>query len=240
MLSAQMSQTDLSRIAAKFGFTAKETETVVARALNDVAKTARGRIRKSVRAYLNVRAKSVNDRVDIGRRARPGELRATVDIDKLSRSRARPTLMSFGGKPKEPWYEGKKASLIKRRAAKQRAATGRRGVTQPKPFTYQIVRGGSRDTLQGAFVARISTGNAEGNVLDFKRVGRKRYPLVVPKGPSVAAVFQNAANGVGREALADLPDLVASRIEGQSQRLLNSQFKKVSGQLQAVNSPGGE
>src|SRR5690606_5123404 len=126
----------------------------------------------------------------------------------------RPTLMSFGGRPTKPPYEGKVAE--RRRAAK--AAGKRLRKRKIKPFTYQIMKSEGRRTLPGGFVARatrryLKSGGFDylggtGNVQVFKRSGKRGgfhgEKLLVPRGPSIPALWQNPKNRMEKDVLAEV------------------------------------
>lgn len=233
-LIATMSQTDLLRIAAQFGLAARELAKATADAVNDTAKKARGETRKRVRAYVNLPANRINTAIDINVRAKPDSPSATVVLDKHAKGRSeRPSLISFGGKPGKPHYEGK--------AHKKRRAKA--GGAKPSPaFSYQVLKAGPRKILPGGFVARptrrgLGAGSpgvsrqitdGSGAALAFVRRGKPRYPLNVPKGPSVAALWQNDENGIRKDIMAELGPYLAKRVQGQAQRIYDAKWKKVN------------
>jgi len=231
-LAVVLSKSDLMRIAEKYKLTANDLAKSAARAVNDVAKTGRGLTRKRVRAYVNLPTKSVNPRVEITKRASPDDLHATIVLDAAKHGkRRRPTLMSFKGRPKKPSYEGKAALKNKQRPRGKKRKLKRKG------FTYQIQKTGSRKTLPGGFVARTTRrfnvgGGFEslgsgGNVQAFRRKGRARFPLVVPRGPSIAAMWQNPETGIAIDITTELNRRLPERVQGQARRIYDGRFKKV-------------
>ncbi len=229
-ITAKLDTDQVLRFASKLGLSAKELSKAQVTAVNDVAKTTRGRVRKEVRAYLTLPARSVNQRVEVGRKATPTKPEATVVIDrKVSRSgggaSARPTLMSFKGKPKVPRREGK------------RTKTGKLTKSARAPFTYQIRKGGSRRLLKGGFVQRprrrfnLQSGGfdaleGEQRAQAFRRQGKARYPLSVPRGPSIAAVYQNPETKIADRVTADARERLPGRFQGQARRQLGRTFKR--------------
>lgn len=234
MLQIGLSERDLLRVAAKFGLTAQQLSRATVGAINDTAITGRGRVRRRIRQYVTLPARSVNQRVIVAKRASEADPVAIITMDRGRTARERPTLMSYKGKPSRPPYEGRVAE--RRRAAK---AQGKRlRPRRIRPFTYQILKSGSRQTMPNAFVARprrrgtrmggtVDIGNT-GNVQAFVRRGRSRYPLHVPKGPSVAAIWQNESNGVAADVLKDLRDALPRRIQGRARMILSSHFRRVA------------
>lgn len=220
-LISSVSTADMLRVAANFGLSARELGKAASRAINDVARTGRGRARKQVRAHITLPAARVNEAIDIISRASPERLHATIALDHRARGQdRRPTLMSFKGRPSKP--------------QPTRTKTGRR--RKRKPFTYQILKAGPRTELPGGFVQQgqeFAAGNIKGNLRQagraqaFVRRGRSRYPLSVPRGPSVAAIWQNPANQVAAPVLEDLNQRLPERIQGQAQRLYDQKWKKV-------------
>lgn len=246
-LTAYLSNSDLRRIAQSYGLSAAELDKAAVRAVNDVAKTGRGRTRKAVRAHVTLPAKRVNKSVEILVRAKPSSMRAVIGIDAKGRRATgqtrRPTLMSFGGKPKKAEFSSK--SAVKRKAMSKRERRRKRKLKR-KPFTYQILKSGPRKTLAGGFVQEPGSasernrsrrgGNlvtdAQGNAIGggtvqaFVRKSGKAYPLIVPKGPSVAALWQSDDNDIAQDVLADINQTLPSRIQGQAQRIYDKRFHK--------------
>lgn len=240
-LSVGLNDQDLLRIAAKFGLSAKDLNIAAMRAVNDVAKTGRGRTRKRVRAHVTLPARRVNDAVQVVKRAKPNDLNAIIGIDwKPSRKGAdRPGLMNFKGTPKKPRrYKG-------------------RGRRSSPPFKYQILktsgkmkhpsafvghgqdfaggRPGARGRVGGRMMVEDPTERATGKPRAFirdptgrisSRTGRTR--LIALKGPSVAALWQNRQTGIAADVMKDLNQQLAKRIHGQAQRLYDRKWKKVT------------
>jgi hypothetical protein len=224
MLTAQLSTADLTRIARKFGLTARELSKAAAGAVNDVAITGRGRTRKQVRAKVTLPASSVNPRINVAVRAVPQDLSAILKIDdgrndteetavnQNTGGRGRPSLMSYKGRPKTPDYGRKRTK--KGRAKKRRQ------------FSYQILKTGPRKPFAKAFVARIRHGSGAGYTQAFIRRGAARYPLLVPRGPSIAALWQNPETGIAKDVMSDLNERLPKRVEGRAQLILDQKFKK--------------
>jgi len=215
---ASLDTTDLLRIAAQLGLSSKELNKAAVTAVNDTAKRTRSEARRQIRAYLTLPARSINRRVELGKRATPDDLTATVRLDRVDRregggASARPTLMSFKGKPNKPRSESK------------RTKTGKLTKAARAPFTYQITKTGGRRMRPGMFVQRQTT---TGLAMAFKRVGKNRYPLWVPRGPSIAAVWQFDQNKVADKTLADLRGALTQRMLGQGRRQLARTFKAVA------------
>lgn len=221
-LISSVSTADMLRVAASFGLSARELGTAAARAVNDVARTGQGQTRIQVRAHITLPAARVNDAINIISRATPQRLSATIALDHRARGQdRRPTLMSFKGRPSKP--------------QPTRTKTGRR--RKRKPFTYQVLKAGPRIDLPGGFVQtgqEFAGGNVKGNLRQagraqaFVRKGKGRYPLRVPRGPSVAAIWQNPTNQVAAPVLEQLNQRLPERIQGQAQRLYDQKWKKVS------------
>jgi len=232
ILTARMSQTDLLRIAAKFGLAASELGRSVAKAVNDTAKKGAAISRKRVRATVMLRAKRVKDAIQVAVRATPEDPSAVIVLDRHAKGRSnRPTLISFGGKPKNPPYLTKAAKKRRELGKKQR---------KRKEFSYQILKAGPRVILAGAFVA-LPTKRGTGTpgvsraitddsavALAFRRSGRSRYPLNVPLGPSVAALWQNPANKIAVDVMTELNAYLPKRIHGRAQQIYDAKWKRVS------------
>jgi hypothetical protein len=223
--TAQLSTADLTRIARKFGLTARELSKAAAGAVNDIAITGRGRIRKEVRAQLTLPARTVNNRVRIAYRASPVALSAGIRIDagrgddfsevsfgQNKGGRGRPSLMSYKGRPKTPDYG--RGRTKKGRAKKRRQ------------FSYQILKTGPRKTFGKAFVAKVTEGFGKGVIQAFIRRGEDRYPLLVPRGPSIAALWQNPQTGIAKDVMSDLNKRLPSRVEGRAQLILDKHFRE--------------
>lgn len=212
------------RSAASFGLTARELDRAAASAINDVAKTNRNVTRREVRAYVNLPASSVNPRIQQTERATPQKLKAVVTIGvrrSASGSKAsdRPSLISFGGKPNKPRKEAK------------RTKTGKLTKSARAPFSYQIVKGGPRRILPGGFVQRpySSRGGTSRPPLAFMRDGRSRYPMLVPKGPSIPAIYQaTQQNRVAANVHKEMEGRLPSRLQGQAQRIYDRRWRKVA------------
>jgi len=211
--ATMMNTKDLLRIAAGLGLTARQLDTAAVRAINDTARHARGKTRKAVRAYLTLPANSVNSRVDVSEKAKRGSLTAKVSIGRAGDKRAnpRPTLLSYKGKPKHPRSEAK------------RTKRGKLTKSARAAFSYQITKAGARKTFKKAFVQRRRDG--ANNVQAFVRGGEARYPLVVPRGPSVSAVWQASdQNNVAEPVLKDTNQHLPHETQRQSQLILRKAF----------------
>lgn len=198
---------DLTRLAQSFRLTAKESDLALTRAINDVAKTGRSQIRKKYKAYVTLPVKSIDRRVQIDKRATKSNPVATLTVEKGGSSRSRPSVLSYGGKPKNPPKPG-------------RTKTGR--VRKRKPFTWRVLKTDPPRTIPGVFVAKTRRGVVQA----FRRTGPNRYPLISPKGPSLSAVWQKHEEKFSGPILTDLRERLASRIQGQMRRIHDGKFKK--------------
>lgn len=132
--------------------------------------------------------------------------------------------MSFAGKPNLPRSEGR------------RTKTGRLTKSASAQFSYQITRQGGRKTLPGAFVQRATRrsnfGGGFSAVSDqraqaYVRQGRARFPLVVPRGPSLSAVYQQQ-DDIRRRVTDDARMRLPERIVGQSRRIYDRRWRRVA------------
>lgn len=236
MITISINPADLQRLASKFGATARELEDSLVGATNDVAKTGRNQTRRIVRAYINLPAKSVNPRVAVTKRASKADPVAIIGLDHTGGGRrARPTLMSFGGRPSRPYYES--AARVRNRA---RSRGKRRKLKAPPRFSYQLLKGGPRKTLPSVFVARVTRravrgggydaiSRGAGNVVALQRTTGRGFhgqKLAAPRGPSIAAIWQNQRSGVAEKSLTSMRSNFARRIEGRLHYALSRRFKK--------------
>lgn len=234
-LSYTLDPKHLRGVAEAYGLTAKQLQAQVRGAINDAAKNAQDTIRDQVAAYVTLKKSSINPRIKIVKRASQKNLTAIVALDRRSRDggsggNARPALMSFDGSPKVPRTEAKRTKKGKL------SKTGRRAF---KTFSYQITKGGGRITLPGGFVQRPKRRfNLQGGGFDqlgagqgaqaFRRVGPGRYPLVVPRGPSISAIWQSKQNNIGEQSIAHVRGFMVDRLRDRSQTTFNKRFRKVS------------
>lgn len=232
MLTLTLNDRQLFAAAERFALTSRDLQRAQAAAVNDVAKRARNNKRRLFRAYLTLPAKSVNERVEIVKRASASNATAVVTVDRRSRGggsggNTRPTLMSFQGRPRVPQAEGR------------RTKRGRLTKSARAPFTYQITKNGSRKTLPGAFVQRATrrfnlngggfTGVSDQRAQAFVRKTAARFPLAVPRGPSLSAVYQSPErNNVQKEVVADLRDRLPRRLADQSRRIYERRWRRVA------------
>lgn len=230
-LAVSLNSSDLLRIADKFRLSSIQLRKAVADAVNDTAYRGRGLTRKRIRSFVTLRASRVNAAVEISAKATQENPTAAISLDRHARNQPlRPSLISYGGKPTKPPYES--ASAARRRSRGRKART--------TPFSYQILKSGPRLVLPGGFVARANKRGSfwggrgapavplepgTGSVQAFRRVGKARYPLVAPKGPSIAALWQNEQTGIAADTLKDLRTLLPQRVQGQARRIYDSQFK---------------
>lgn len=209
--------TDLVRLLGTI-----DAKKVARRATKDVAKTVRTRIARLVNQEF---AQKYGDILKGIKATSTGETGAKVDL----RGR-RPSLRSFRGTPKKPRHE-----MARSKSGRLRKAT----------YRYEIERGQKR-TAKDVFVQRTSRAGYQlgsgldrywGRAMPFKRKRRSRYPLVVPRGPSVPAIYQaKNQNKVAREVLKDSRALLRKRIHGQMFRLVQQQMRTVSRQVERIGA----
>lgn len=92
-----------------------------------------------------------------------------------------------------------------------RARETKRGVT------YRSTKTGGRETISDAFLARVGSTEREGV---FKRKGRLRLPIVELRGPSLAALYDDA-DELQRSVWRKASDRLTKNIAAQVQLVLN-------------------
>lgn len=229
---------DLRHAAQAYRLTARQLQAQARGAINEMAAQARDSIRAKVAAYVTLPKSSINPRIEIVKRASQSDLTAILKLDRRSRGggatgNARATLMSFGGLPRVPRNEAKRTKTGK---------LSKKGRQAFEPFTYQILRNGGRKRLPGGFVQRAKRRfNLQTEVIEplsdptrpqaFQRRGVERYPLVVPRGPSISAIWQSDINTVAEESLRGLREHGVSRLRERAQAVYAKQFQKASNNL---------
>lgn len=222
---------DLRGIAERYQLTARQFSAAVRGAVNDAAIKARDKIREEVAAYITLPVSSITPRIVVVKRASNSDPTAVLKLDSRSAgNNARPTLMSFAGSPSVPRREAKrtgKGNLTKK---------GRQAF---ETFSYQITKTGGRRILPGGFVQRATRRhNLQTGAIDrlseptrpqaFIRTGPKRYPLAVPRGPSIAAIWQSESNAIDERAIRDTSLVLAARMRERAGELLESVYKKAA------------
>lgn len=184
---------------------------VAKRATKDVAKAVRTRVARRVKEQFTLKYGDVLRGI---KAQNVGQTSATVNIGGRRRS-----LRSFKGSPKKPRHE-----MARLKSGKLRKSV----------FRYEIERGKKR-TAGDVFVQRSLRAAKE--AIPFKRVGRGRYPVTVPKGPSVPAIWQaKNKNRVAREVIVVTRDMLQQRIRGQTFRILQQQMRTMSRQAQKAGA----
>lgn len=234
-LTYTLDPNDLKGVAEACALTAKQLQAQVRGAINTVASQAVKSIREQVAAYVTLPKSSINPRIEIVKRASQNDLTAIVKLDRRSRGggqtgNARPTLMSFGGAPRTPRKEAKRTRKGKL------SKSGRKAF---EPFTYQILKAGGRRRLPGGFVQRATRRfNLQKGAIDplsdpskpqaFQRRGPERYPLTVPRGPSISAIWQSEQNNINERSIGDIRRDMVTTLRERANRVYTESYRKVS------------
>lgn len=177
-------------------------------AINRTLTTGRSRIAKRVGDELKIRRKALLQQ----RRSRQ-----VMRLDKATRSR-------ISGAIKLTRVP---IPLIEFASAANRVPTVEK--KRRKPPVVQVRKGGQKERLSNAFVARMPSGHV--GIFERKKQGdsrSRRLPIEERYGPSLLGVFENQP-GLSRGVLDDIGEVLEKNIDSQIDRFLQKRLRRPAG-----------